>query len=207
MGRQVGQAALFYEFRLEERVPTDHLLRRVDAVLDLSWVRGHMAGHYSSTGWPSIDPELMVRMLLVGYLYGIRSERRLCEEVELNLAHRWLGPAGPRGAACPTTPPSRRTGTGASATAGSCVRCSSASSSAASRRGWRRPSTSRSTVALCGRMPIESAARRTQRSCLARMPRAPCASISPTWTARCPTPRASCARRPRRYRSPIPPPR
>ena len=90
MGRQVEQAALFYEFRLEERVPGDHLLRRVDAMLDLSWVRGHMAEHYSATGRPSIDPELMVRMLLVGYLYGIRSERRLCEEVELNLAYRWF---------------------------------------------------------------------------------------------------------------------
>jgi transposase len=90
MGRQVEQAALFYEFRLDERVPADHLLRRVDAVLDLSWVRERMAGHYSATGRPSVCPELMVRMLLVGYLYGIRSERRLCEEVDLNLAYRWF---------------------------------------------------------------------------------------------------------------------
>ena len=90
MGRQVEQGALFYEVRLEERVPAGHLLRRVDAVLDLGFVRRLMAPHYSSTGRPSIDPELMVRMLLVGYLYGVRSERRLCEEVELNLAHRWF---------------------------------------------------------------------------------------------------------------------
>lgn len=90
MGRQVEQGALFYEVRLEDRVPAGHLLRRVDAVLDLSWVREVMAPHYSSTGRPSIDPELMVRMLLVGYLHGVRSERRLCEEVDLNLAYRWF---------------------------------------------------------------------------------------------------------------------
>jgi transposase len=90
MGRQVEQAALFYEFRLKDRVPTGHLLRRVDAVLDLNWVREHMASHYSTLGRPSICPELMVRMLLVGYLVGIRSERRLCDEVDLNLAYRWF---------------------------------------------------------------------------------------------------------------------
>lgn len=90
MGRQSEQASLFYEFSLEDRVPAGHLLRRVDAVLDLGFVRGHMAEHYSTTGRPSIDPELMVRMLLVGYLVGIRSERRLCEEVDLNLAYRWF---------------------------------------------------------------------------------------------------------------------
>lgn len=90
MGRQVEQAALFYTFCLEERVPSDHLLRRVDAILDLGWVREHMAGHYSTLGRPSVCPELMVRMLLVGYLYGVRSERRLCEEVDLNLAFRWF---------------------------------------------------------------------------------------------------------------------
>ena len=90
IGRQVEQAALFYEFRLEERVPADHLLRRVDAAIDLSWVRGHMAEHYSATGRPSVCPERMVRMLLVGYLFGIRSERRLCEEVDVNLAYRWF---------------------------------------------------------------------------------------------------------------------
>lgn len=90
MGRQVEQAALFYEFRLEERVPDGHLLRRVDAILDLGFVREHMAAHYSVIGRPSVCPELMVRMLLVGYLHGIRSERRLCEEVDLNLAYRWF---------------------------------------------------------------------------------------------------------------------
>src|SRR5438094_5970568 len=88
--RQVDQAALFYEFSLERHVPAAHLLRSIDRFVDLSEVRSHLAPFYSSTGRPSIDPELLVRMLLVGYCYGIRSERRLCEEVHLNLAYRWF---------------------------------------------------------------------------------------------------------------------
>lgn len=90
MGLQTEQGALFYTFRLEDRVPVNHLMRRVDAILDLGFVRGAMAEHYSASGRPSIDPVLMVRMLLVGYLTGIRSDRRLCEEVDLNLAYRWF---------------------------------------------------------------------------------------------------------------------
>lgn len=90
MGRQVDQGALFYEVRLEDRVPEGHLLRRIDAILDLSFVREVMAPHYARDGRPSVDPELLIRMLLVGYLYGVRSERRLCEEVDLNLAFRWF---------------------------------------------------------------------------------------------------------------------
>jgi transposase len=91
MGPAVGrQDRLFYEFDLEERIPEDHLLRRIDAVLDLSWLRVDLAPFYSHTGCPSVDPELMVRMLLIGYCYSIRSEPRLCREVELNLAYRWF---------------------------------------------------------------------------------------------------------------------
>ncbi len=90
MGRQVDQGALFYEVRLEDRVPAGHLLRRIDAVLDLSFVHEVMAPYYARGGRPSVDPELLLRMLLVGYLYGVRSERRLCEEVDLNLAFRWF---------------------------------------------------------------------------------------------------------------------
>lgn len=90
MGRQVEQGLLLYEFNLEDRVPPGHLLRRVDAILDLGFVHEVMAGHYSAIGRPSIDPVLMVRMLLVGYLFSVRSERRLCEEVDLNLAYRWF---------------------------------------------------------------------------------------------------------------------
>lgn len=88
--KQEAQAALFYEFSLEDHVPQDHLLRSIDRFVDLSSIRAHLADFYSHTGRPSIDPELMIRMLLVGYIMGIRSERRLCDEVHLNLAYRWF---------------------------------------------------------------------------------------------------------------------
>src|SRR5665213_577275 len=88
--RRVDQGALFYEFSLERHVPQDHLLRSIDRFVDLEGVRAHLASFYSPIGRPSIDPELMIRMLLVGYSLGIRSERRLCEEVHLNLAYRWF---------------------------------------------------------------------------------------------------------------------
>jgi transposase len=88
--RQVAQAALFYEFSLEDHVPQDHLLRSIDGFVDLSDVRRHLAPFYSTTGRPSVDPALMIRLLLVGYCMGIRSERRLCEEVHLNLVYRWF---------------------------------------------------------------------------------------------------------------------
>ena len=91
MGQRMGeQRKLFYSFNLDDHVPADHLLRGIDRVLDLGELRGHLAPFYSHTGRPSIDPELMVRMLIVGYSFGIRSERRLCEEVHLNLAYRWF---------------------------------------------------------------------------------------------------------------------
>jgi len=91
MGQQPpDQNALFYEFCLEEYVPQDHLLRKIDALLDLRDLRDYLSKFYSHTGRPSIDPEVMIRMLIVGYCYGIRSERRLCEEVHLNLAYRWF---------------------------------------------------------------------------------------------------------------------
>ena len=88
MGRHVAQGALFYGFRLDDHVPADHLLRRIDGLLDFGFVREALAASYSTSGRPSIDPELMLRMLLVGYLFGIRSETRLCEEAHLNLADR-----------------------------------------------------------------------------------------------------------------------
>ena len=90
MGRQTAPATLFYDFDLEAHVPGDHLLRQVDRFLDMDRMRAQLAPFYSHLGRPSIDPELIVRMLLVGYLTGIRSERRLCDEVHLNLAHRWF---------------------------------------------------------------------------------------------------------------------
>jgi len=90
MGSQVEQGALFYDFSLERHVPGDHLLRSIDRFVDLSDVRRDLAPFYSPIGRPSVDPELMIRMLIVGYCFGIRSERRLCEEVHLNLAYRWF---------------------------------------------------------------------------------------------------------------------
>lgn len=91
MGRlEEGAAKLFYEFSLEEMVPGDHLLRKIDRFLDFDDLRAHLKPFYSHTGRPSVDPELMCRMLIVGYCYGIRSERRLCQEVHLNLAYRWF---------------------------------------------------------------------------------------------------------------------
>ena len=91
MGRKGSdQGQFFYAFNLEDHVPQDHLLRGIDRFLDLSGLHEHLAPFYSHTGRPSIDPELMIRMLIVGYCFGIRSERRLCEEVTLNLAYRWF---------------------------------------------------------------------------------------------------------------------
>ena len=88
--KQEAWAVLFSEFSLEDHVPQDHLLRSIDRFVDLSSVRAYLADFYSHTGRPSVDPELLIRMLLVGYCFGIRSERRLCEEVHLNLAYRWF---------------------------------------------------------------------------------------------------------------------
>jgi transposase len=88
--RRVMQAALFYGFSLERHVPDNHLLRKIDRFVDLTGLRAYLEPYYSETGRPSIDPELMMRMLIIGYCFGVRSERRLCEEVHLNLAYRWF---------------------------------------------------------------------------------------------------------------------
>jgi transposase len=88
--RHVEQGAQFFEFSLERHVPAGHLLRAIDRFVDLGDLRARLSPFYSETGRPSVDPELLIRMLLVGYCYGIRSERRLCEEVHLNLAYRWF---------------------------------------------------------------------------------------------------------------------
>ncbi len=88
--RQEAQAGLFYEFSLEDHVPQDHFLRSIDRFIDLSSIRAHLADFYSHTGRRSVDPELLIRMLLVGYCFGIRSEQLLCDEVHLNLAYRWF---------------------------------------------------------------------------------------------------------------------
>ncbi|MCW3110995.1 MAG: putative transposase [Segetibacter sp.] len=91
MGQQPAQQnALFYDFCLDRHIPDNHLLRHIESFLDFTEIRKHLESFYSHTGRPSIDPELMIRMLLVGYCYGIRSERRLCEEINFNLAYRWF---------------------------------------------------------------------------------------------------------------------
>lgn len=90
MGVQEAPARLFYDFDLEAHVPANHLLREIDRFLDLCAIRQQLSPHYSHLGRPSIDPELIVRMLVIGYVLGIRSERRLCDEVHLNLAYRWF---------------------------------------------------------------------------------------------------------------------
>jgi transposase len=91
MGRlNHDQAQLFYSFHLEEAVPHDHPIRKIAAVLDLSWVRSELAPFYPEMGRPSIDPELMIRMLVIGYVFAIRSERAICRDVQVNLAYRWF---------------------------------------------------------------------------------------------------------------------
>jgi len=91
MGRlNHSQGRLFYSFCLEGAIPDDHLVRKVAAVLDLSWVHAELAPHYPDNGRPSIDPELMIRMLIIGYVFAIRSERALCRDVQVNLAYRWF---------------------------------------------------------------------------------------------------------------------
>jgi transposase len=91
MGRlEAGQERLFYKFRLDDQVPSTHLVRKLDALLDFEAIRKQLEPFYSEIGRPSVDPELMIRMLLIGYCYSIRSERKLCEEVRFNLAYKWF---------------------------------------------------------------------------------------------------------------------
>ena len=98
--REGGQGQFFYSFDLDKVVPPDHLVRQIDGVLDLGWVHKELAAYYSHTGRPSIDPVLMIRMLIVGYVFAIRSERRLCAEVQVNLAYRWFCKLGIRISIC-----------------------------------------------------------------------------------------------------------
>jgi transposase len=91
MGRlNHDQGQFFYSFRLDEAVPDDHLVRQIAATLDLSWVHSELAPFYPKLGRPSIDPVLMVRMLVIGYVFALRSERALCRDVQVNLAYRWF---------------------------------------------------------------------------------------------------------------------
>jgi transposase len=91
MGRlKQDQGRLFYSFCLDDAVPGDHHVREIAAVVDLSWVHAELTPYYSTIGRPSVDPVLMIRMLIIGYVFAIRSERALCREVQVNLAYRWF---------------------------------------------------------------------------------------------------------------------
>jgi transposase len=94
MGQQPLTEPLFYYFRLEDQIPEDHLLCLIDRHIDFSFVREQLKDFYSAMGRPSIDPEVLLRLLLVGYLYGITSERRLLNEVRMHLAYRWFARLG-----------------------------------------------------------------------------------------------------------------
>jgi transposase len=142
--RQVHQEALFYEFSLERDVPERHLLRLIDRFVELDGLRRELASFYSAIGRPSIDPELMIRMLIVGYCFGIRSERLLCEEVHLNLAYRWFCGLGLDGEV-PDHSTSRRTGMVVSVTATCCAGFSKPCCSAASTKVWSAVKASLST--------------------------------------------------------------
>ena len=137
MGRlKSDQGQLFYEFHLGDAVPEDHLVRKIDTALDLSWLRSELAPHYSSMGRPSIDPELMIRMLVVGYVFAIRSERLICREVQVNLAYRWFCKLGIEDAIPDHSERSRVPATSVSAREMFFAVCSSGSSKHASRLVW-----------------------------------------------------------------------
>jgi transposase len=146
MGVQAASAQLFYDFCLDDHVPSDHMLRGIERHLELDDLRQSLKPFYSQIGRPSVDPELMIRMLIVGYRMGIRSERRLCEEVHLNLAYRWFCRLG-LGGRFLITRHSRRTDTGAFARATRCAGFSRAWCNVASSRAWSAPTDLRSTPA------------------------------------------------------------
>ena len=144
MGRREGrQGQFFYSFKLDEVVPPDHLVRQIDGVLDLGWVHKELAPYYSHTGRPSIDPVLMIRMLIVGYVFAIRSERRLCAEVQVNLAYRWFCKLGIEDR-FPIIRCSVARGMSASARAMPCAGCSRVSWRCALRPDWSVAKHSRS---------------------------------------------------------------
>jgi hypothetical protein len=111
MGQHARSEALFYYFRLDEQVPENHLLRLIEKHISFAFVRERLKDSYSETGRPSIDPELLLRILLIGYLYGITSERKLVEKLRMHLAWRWFR-VWVSIRRSRITPPSPRTGTG-----------------------------------------------------------------------------------------------
>ena len=152
MGRlEVGQGELFYDLCLEKLVPPDHPSRKLYAVLDLSWVSRELAPYYSHTGRPSVDPELMIRMLIVGYVFAIRSERQLCSEVQVNMAYRLFCGLGMK-IRSRTTRCFRAPATSGFGKRMCCGACSSAWLGPASRRVLWTACRFRSMPAISGRM-------------------------------------------------------
>ena len=139
MDVQAASAQLFYDFCLDDHVPSDHLVRSIDGHLDFEGLRQTLKPFYSQIGRPSIDPELMIRMLIVGYCMGIRSERRLCEEVHLSLAYRWFRGLGLDGKVPDHSTFSKNRHGRFRERAICCVICSRASFNAAWRKGWWAP--------------------------------------------------------------------
>src|SRR6478609_3744811 len=209
MGRQRrDQGRLFYEFRLEDRIPENHLLRRMNVFVTVALADLHkeLEPHYSDIGRPSIDPELMIRMLIVGYCYGIRSERKLTQEVELHLAYRWFCKLDLDDKVPHKTRRSPRIAWAVSARAICCATSSSAWCGRRWRWAWSRAKALPSTPACWRPTPAAITARR------------PMSSIGPTssvrherWPSillrsmRPPSP-IQIARRRRSSRRPIPPP-
>ena len=113
MGQHSRSESLFYYFRIEDQVPENHLLRLIDRHISFDFVREKLKDSYSDTGRPSIDPELLLRILLIGYLYGVNSERKLVEELQMHLAWRWF-PDSASIRRFPITPRSPRTVMGVS---------------------------------------------------------------------------------------------
>ena len=169
MGHQVEQAALFYEFSLETHVPTDHRLRSIDRFVELGEVRRELTAFYSTLGRPSIDPELMIRMLIVGYCFGIRSERRLCEEVHLNLAYRWFCRLGLDGDV-PDHSTFSKNRHGRFRESDLLRRVFETSCSAASQRVWSAAKPLRSMPVCSRRMPIGRKGLRVRRGCHQKRP-------------------------------------
>ena len=143
MGRlNRDQKQLFYAFDLDEAVPDDHPVRQIARMLDLSWVRTTLAPRYSHTGRPSVDPELMLRMLILGYIFAIRSERQLVRDVRVNLAYRWFCGLGLEDNV-PDHSAFSAPATNGSGTAISCANCLSGLSQIASQHGWSAVKASR----------------------------------------------------------------
>src|SRR5215510_14612691 len=166
MGRQRrDQGRLFYEFRLEDRIPENHLLRRMNVIVTVALADLHkeLEAHYSDIGRPSIDPELMIRMLIVGYCYGIRSERKLTQEVELHLAYSGSASSTWR-TRSRTTRRSQRTAWDVSARATCCATSSSAWCGRRWRWAWSRAKALLSTPASWRPTPVATTACRPPRS-------------------------------------------